>query len=88
MNNLKNLMKLAMVALALTITMGACNQQQESNKKETKVEPAKAGKHLDIKYIDEDKALQNYDLTKGYDVMTTRKQNEYDQQQKTQANQQ
>ena len=87
MNNLKNFMKLAMVALALTSTMGACNQQQESNKKETKVEPAKAGKHLEIRYIDEDSVLKNYNLAKDFEEMTTRLQNEYDQAQKKYADQ-
>ena len=85
MNYLKNFMKLAMVALALTITMGACNQQQgntKENKKEAKVEPAKAGQHLEIRYIDEDSVLKNYNLAKDFEEMATRLQNEYDQAQK------
>ena len=90
MNYLKNFMKLAMVALAFTITLGACNQQQENtkqNNKEAKVEPAKAGQHLEIRYIDEDSVLKNYNLAKDFEEMATRLQNEYDQAQKKYADQ-
>ena len=88
MNNLKNLMKLALVAMALVITMGACSQNEKNNtKKETKAEPAKAGKHLEIRYIDEDSVLKNYNLAKDFEEMATRLQNEFDQAQKKYADQ-
>ena len=88
MNNLKNLMKLALVAMALVITMGACSQNEKNNtKKETKAEPVKAGKHLEIRYIDEDSVLKNYNLAKDFEEMATRLQNEFDQAQKKYADQ-
>ena len=46
MNNLKNLSKLALVALALIIAMGSCSQgTKKQSKKEDKVSPAKPGQH-------------------------------------------
>lgn len=85
MNYFKNITKLALIAAALTISMAACNQQEKSNnnnKKDVKVEPAKAGQHLEIRYIDEDSVLKNYNLAKDFEEMTTRLQNEFDQAQK------
>lgn len=85
MNYLKNTIKLAVVALAFTLTLAACNNQQDKksdNKNQTKVEPAKAGKHLEIRYIDEDSVIKNYNLAKDFQEMATRLQNEMDQAQK------
>ena len=81
MNYFKNTFKLAIVAMALTLTVAACNQQeQKSNKKQdVKVEPAKAGQHVEIRYIDEDSVLKNYNLAKDFQEMATRLQNQGDQ---------
>ena len=88
MNYLKNFMKLAMVAMALIISLSACNQEStKENKKETKAEPAKVGQHLEIRYIDGDSVLKNYNLAKDFEEMTTRLQNEFDQAQKKYADQ-
>jgi len=82
MNNLKNLMKLALVAMALVITMGACNQQE---KKDVKKATEKAANPIDpngklvIRYIDEDSVLKNYNLAKDFQEMSTRLQNDMDQ---------
>ena len=93
MNYFKNFTKLALVATVITVSMAACNQQQENsnnakdNKNSAKVEPAKAGQHLEIRYIDEDSVLKNYNLAKDFEEMTTRLQNEFDQAQKKYADQ-
>lgn len=87
MNYFKNFTKFALVATVITLSMAACNQQENSNnakdnKNSAKVEPAKAGQHLEIRYIDEDSVLKNYNLAKDFEEMTTRLQNEFDQAQK------
>lgn len=89
MNYLKNVTKLALVAMALTLTVASCNNngEKKDNKKEAKVEPAKAGQHLEIRYIDEDSVLKNYNLAKDFEEMTTRLQNEFDQAQKKYSDQ-
>ncbi len=81
MNKLKNLMTLALVALAMTIALGACNQEKKAN---TNVSTKSS---LNIRYIDEDSVLKNYNLAKDFEEMTTRLQNEYDQAQKKYADQ-
>ena len=92
MNYFKNFTKFALVATVITLSMAACNQQENSNnakdnKNSAKVEPAKAGQHLEIRYIDEDSVLKNYNLAKDFEEMTTRLQNEFDQAQKKYADQ-
>ncbi|MBR5086734.1 MAG: OmpH family outer membrane protein [Muribaculaceae bacterium] len=83
MNNLKNLMKLAVLAMALTITMGACNQDnKKETKKQEKVDPAKPGQHVEIRYIDQDSVTKSYNLAKDFQEMETRLNNEMDQAQK------
>ncbi len=72
MNNLKNVMTLALVAVAMTMTMGSCNQEK-------KVDAKSASTGLQIRYIDQDSVLRNYNLAKDFDEMATRLQNEYDQ---------
>lgn len=72
MNNLKNVMTLALVAVAMTMTMGSCNQEKKVDAK-----PTSTG--LQIRYIDQDSVLRNYNLAKDFDEMATRLQNEYDQ---------
>lgn len=82
MNYLKNSMKVAMVALALIITMGACNQQENKDKKKdtnNPAAPAKANEQLTIRYIDEDSVVQNYNLAKDFNELAIRLQNEMDQ---------
>ncbi len=80
MNNLKNLSKLALVALALIIAMGSCSQgTKKQSKKEDKVSPAKPGQHVEIRYIDEDSVLKNYNLAKDFQEMETRLNNEMEQ---------
>ena len=73
MNNLKNVMTLALVAVAMTMTMGSCNQEKKVDAK-----PAN-NTGLQIRYIDQDSVLRNYNLAKDFDEMATRLQNEYDQ---------
>ncbi len=92
MNYFKNFTKFALVVTVITLSMAACNQQENSNnakdnKNSAKVEPAKAGQHLEIRYIDEDSVLKNYNLAKDFEEMTTRLQNEFDQAQKKYADQ-
>ena len=88
MNNLKNLMKLAVLAMALTITMGACNQDnKKETKKQEKVAPAKPGQHVEIRYIDQDSVTKSYNLAKDFQEMETRLSNEIEQAGKKHQNQ-
>jgi Skp family chaperone for outer membrane proteins len=82
MNKSSIFLKLMMVAMALIITMGACNNNQDQdksaskNKKDVPVDPN--GK-LSIRYIEEDSIIKNYNLAKDFQEMATRLENEYDQ---------
>ena len=82
MNNLKNVMTLALVALALTITLGACNQEKK-NDTATNVSSKSS---LNIRYIDEDSVLKNYNLAKDINEAMLRRQNQYDAAQKQRSN--
>lgn len=83
MNNLKNLMAMAVFALAITISLGACSQNEKKNeKKNEKVAPAKPGQHVEIRYIDQDSVTKNYNLAKDFQEMETRLNNEMEQAQK------
>lgn len=81
MNNLKNVMTLALVAFAMTIALGACNQEKKNDVN------VSSKSSLNIRYIDEDSVLKNYNLAKDFEEMTTRLQNEMDQAQKKYADQ-
>lgn len=75
MNNLKNVLTLTLAAVAVTMTMGSCNQEKKVDAKPSNNNNA----GLQIRYIDQDSVLRNYNLAKDFDEMATRLQNEYDQ---------
>lgn len=80
--NSRNLFKMMIALMALIITMGACNKNQEQSKsdpKKIKDAPLDPSGKLTIKYIEEDSILKNYNLAKDFQEMETRLQNEYDQ---------
>ena len=84
MNYLTKTMKMMMVALAVMVTLGACNQQQsnkENNagKKDAKTTAVDPNANVIVRYIDEDSILKNYNLAKDFQEMATRLQNEMDQ---------
>lgn len=74
-------MTLALVAFAMTIALGACNQEKKNDVN------VSSKSSLNIRYIDEDSVLKNYNLAKDFEEMTTRLQNEMDQAQKKYADQ-
>ena len=70
------------VAMALIITMGACNKNQEQSKndaKKVKDAPLDPNGKLVVRYIEEDSIAKNYNLAKDFQEMATRLENEYDQ---------
>lgn len=80
--NSRNLFKMMVVVMALIITMGACNKNQEQSKsdaKKVKDAPLDPNGKLSIRYIEEDSILKNYNLAKDFQEMATRLENEYDQ---------
>ncbi len=83
MNYLRNLSKLIVVAMALTITIGACGSKQEESKsddtKKAKDVPLDPSGKLSIRYVEEDSIIKNYNLAKDFKEMKTRLENEYDQ---------
>ena len=82
MNNARNLFKLMIVAMALIITMGACNSNKDESKSGSKKEkdaPIDPNGKLSIRYIEEDSIIKNYNLAKDFQEMATRLENEYDQ---------
>ena len=82
MNKSSIIFKLMMVAMALIITMGACNGNKEKSNRASKSEkdaPLDPNGKLAIRYIEEDSILKNYNLAKDFQEMATRLENEYDQ---------
>lgn len=82
MNKSSIIFKLMMVAMALIITMGACNGNKEKSNSASKSEkdaPLDPNGKLAIRYIEEDSILKNYNLAKDFQEMATRLENEYDQ---------
>ncbi len=80
--NSRNLFKMMIVAMALIITMGACNKNQEQSKndaKKVKDAPLDPNGKLVVRYIEEDSIAKNYNLAKDFQEMATRLENEYDQ---------
>jgi len=85
MNDLRNLLKIVVSLLVISLIIGACNNnsktsknadsKKDEHKKDVTVNPSGA---ITIRYVDEDSVLKKYNLAKDFQEMAVRLEDEYD----------